>query len=276
MPERDIYLAFEEKFFSNEINRFVGSGGEMLIKGVRNREAPQTRIDVGDRLIGIGMTHIVESLSRVPGPESFRVTTEDAAKAAMRAFVVTGKNEDPEGFVFALSPLSPQDYSALVDHVAGSSVKISHETIPVGTMIISFLNMKTTYSLKTMDGSPAKNFAEACRGVRHWNVGIGGTDDFWVAHFPSDDIGMLANLSSGVRVGSIRFGLSILAGSKGVPNLKPVEFVGPSGKTTRHHFSLSGTGAGTQGLDTPFPIGLRTEIMFHPLSAHEEKNRTTC
>lgn len=63
---------FEDNFFFNELNRIVGSGGEILLKGSQNASAPRTRMDVGDRLIGIGVTHMVESLSRPPGPDSFR------------------------------------------------------------------------------------------------------------------------------------------------------------------------------------------------------------
>lgn len=258
---------FEENFFYGEVNKFVGSGGEVLIKGEKNADTPPTRIDVGDRLIGIGVTHTVESLSRPPGPDTFRafnIESGNELKAALRAFEVAKKDRAQDGFDFTLAPLSPTDYSDLIERVSGGSVKIPPESIPVGTMVLSFLDPNPTYTLGTVAGSPGANWAEATKGARHWNVGIGSPTDFWVATFPSDDVGMLSLVPSSTKIGSIRFGLSLLPGSRGVTRLKPVPCVGPSGAMTTHHFCLSGVAVGTQGLDTPFPIGLRTEIIFHP------------
>ena len=41
------FKAFQDKFFIGELNRFSGSGGEILVKGSKNLAAPATRIDVG-------------------------------------------------------------------------------------------------------------------------------------------------------------------------------------------------------------------------------------
>jgi hypothetical protein len=264
----DKVRAFEENFFYGEVNRFVGSGGEALIKGERNRDAPSTRIDVGDRFIGVGVSHLVESLSRPPGPDTFRALNlgpgSGGSKIAARAFEVARKDQTQDGFDLTLSPLSPTDYSELLERVSGGLVKVPAESIPDGTMILSFIDPNPTYTLRTMAGSPGMNWAEATKGERHWNVGISNPTDFWIASLPSDDVGMLSEIPSFAKVGSMRFGLSLLPGSRTNAGLNTVPCIGPSGETTLHHFCLSGTVVGTQGFSTPFPIGLRTEIIFHP------------
>lgn len=267
VSEKEAVRTFEDNLFYGEVNRFVGSGGEILVKGEQNKDAPPTRIDVGDRLIGIGVTHLVESLSRTPGPDAFRAMSIESSsdrKMALRAFEVATKEQVQDGFNLTLAPLSPRDYSELVERVSGGLVKIPVESIPEGTMVLSFLGAFPNYTLRTVPGSPDTNWAEITKGTRHWNVGIGSTTDFWTASFPSDDLSMLSLIPSSTKVGTISFGLSLLPGSKGITNLKRVPCVGRSGTTTTHHFYLSGTAVGTQGLDTPFPIGLRTEIVFHP------------
>ena len=131
-------------------------------------------------------------------------------------------------------------------------------------MIVSFLASDPNYTLQRVSGSPGANWLSATQGERHWNVGFAKPEDFWVANLPSDDIRLLSETPAWVRVGTIRFGLSLLPGSRGAPDLRPVPCLGPSGETTSHQFCLSGFVVGTQGFDTPFPIGLRTEILFHP------------
>lgn len=266
-PTGDRSGDFEESFFFGELNRFMGSGGEILVKGSQNTSAPPTRIDVGDRLIGIGVTHLVESLSRPPGLDSFRAFASSAsspAKSALRAFEVTGKERREDGFHFDLSALSPTDYSALVSQVSGGAVNIPANTIPPGTMIISFTDRNPTYTLAKTQTGTASNWERATKGDRHWNVGIGCSSDFWEAEFPADDIGILTQVPPTVRVGTIRFGLSLLSGSRTQTSFKPVTFARSNGQSSSHQFCLSGYVVGTQGLATLFPIGLRTEILFEP------------
>ncbi|MCC6522373.1 MAG: hypothetical protein IT373_06915 [Polyangiaceae bacterium] len=258
---------FEDNLFYGELNRFSGSGGEVLVKGPNNAGAPATRIDVGDRLIGIGVTHIVETLSRPPGPESFRAMHKESGsvtKFALRAFQVAQKVPGANGFDFGLAPLTPDEFSDLTERVSGGAVRIAPNTIPAGTMILSFLDAAPTYTLKSVAGSPGVNWSAATKGERHWNVGIESPSDFWAASLPSDDIGALALMPSWMTIGTITFGLSLLPQSKGMTNFRPVPCVGPTGTTTTHHFCLSGAATGTQGFDTPFPIGLRTQIIFQP------------
>lgn len=273
VPVLDNVSAFEKRFFHGEVNRFVGSGGEQLIKGPENCDAPPTRIDVGDRLIGIGIAHYVESLSRPPGPGTFR-SFSDNMKMAARAFMVKDKRQVLEGFHFDLAPLSPDEYSALITRVSNGAVRIAPATIPEGTMVISFLDAAPTYSLQTFSNSPAANWERATKGERHWNVGVAGPDDFWEAQFPSDDIAALTQMPSSMKVGTIRFGLSLLSGSHTGSRFQPVPCMRQSGKTSMHQFCLSGHVVGTQGLNTPFPIGLRTEIVFHP--AHLVSSQERC
>lgn len=279
----------DELFFFNELNRFLGSGGEILVNEMLSEDDPTTpgvdrdgtvadpdldgpipphliqRLDVGDRLIGIGIAHAVESLSRPPGRETFHALVSSGPKAALRAFVVVKKEVIESGFKFTFGPLSPQEFSDLVAEVSDGLVKIPVESIPEGTMVLSFDHDDSEYTLESIPGSPGRNWELATAGARHWNIGVAQGTDFWVANFDSDDLGLLSLLPSSAKVGSIRFGLSLLPGSKGYSKLEKVSCVGPDGNTTMHHFCLSGTAAGTNGFDTPFPIGLRTEIIFRPV-----------
>jgi len=56
----------EDNFFYNETNRFVGSGGEILHKKDQSRGPQLTKMEVGDILIGISITHLIETLGRPP------------------------------------------------------------------------------------------------------------------------------------------------------------------------------------------------------------------
>lgn len=259
--------AFHNLFFYNEINKFSGSGGELLVKGAGNASAPSSRIDVGDRLVGIGVAHTVESLSRTPGPDSYRATNSPAPmpKIAARAFQVSNKTRDPSGFSFDFEPLPANDFSTLVEQVSHGAVKLAPETIPPKTMVLSFLDLNPTYTLESISGSPGENWLRSTRGERHWCVGIGKDTDFWAAKFPVDDISLLPQIPTWTKIGSINFGLSLLPGSPSPVALEPVPGAHPSGVATTHDFSLFGTVVGTQGLNTAFPIGLRTEIIFKPL-----------
>jgi hypothetical protein len=258
---------FEDNFFYDELNRFVGSGGEVFLKGARNLNSSSTRMDVGDRLIGIGVTHVIENLSQPPGPDSFEAmnfSTGKELKKAVRAFEVAKKSNGPDGFDFEFKPLSPQDYCDTLELVSTGAVRIRPESIPPGTIILSFLDSTQTYTLRTVPGSPSENWVRAVKGTRHWNVGIATSEDFWSASFPSDDIGLLTQLPPSAKAGRITFGLSLMPKSKGKANLIPVSIAELSGRSTHHHFYLEGHACGVKGLDTPFMIGLRTEIIFHP------------
>jgi hypothetical protein len=254
--------AFASKFFFNEVNNLVGSGGEYLIKA-KGSKSPATRIEVGDFFIGVGATHLVESMSRNPGPAAFRLAV-GPAKSAYRAFEIKKKNKSDRGFDFEVGALSAQAYSALLETVSDGAVKIASDSIPHGTMILSFLDNRPTYTLDTTKGSPRANWEAAAKGERHWNVGVGKPDDFWVASLPSDDYSTLSQVPPWTKIGSIQFGLSLLSGSAGTLRLDPSPCVGPTGRTTTHDFCFSGNVVGKQGLDTPFPILMRTEITFRP------------
>lgn len=259
---------FAEAFYFGELNRFVGSGGELLLKSEDAVEAESTRLGVGDRLIGLGITHVVESLSRPPGPESFRAVNLPSnyqMKVAARSLRITDKRETPNGYEFGFEPLAPAEFSNLLASLSDDRVQIAADTIPDGTYVLSILHDGPGYSLASQ-GDDALTWEAATTGTRHWNVGVGKPDDFWWAEFPSDDIGLLAILPPHERVGQIRFGLSLLEGSAGAIDLVPVEVSNPFGGTSAHDFCLSGAAVGVLGLTTPFPIGLRTEILFHPLT----------
>lgn len=260
--------SFERTLFPNEVIRFIGSGGESLIKA--DSDAPTTRMDVGDRLIGIGMTHLVESMSRPSGPDATHlpaVAAGNSVKIAARAIELTGKEQSANGFDFWFEPLPPIEFSDLIRGVSGSRVHLDPESIPAGTFVLSYVDEKPDYTLGTVGESVVSNWERATKGERHWNVGVGKEDDFWMARFPSDDIGLLAYLPPWETVGEIRFGLSILEGSRGWSEFETVMARTPGGRETRHHFYLQGAAAGVQGLDSPFPIGLRTQILFHPTSS---------
>ena len=257
---------FDETLFAGGLNRMVGSGGELLIKNPDTPESPRDKMEVGDCLIGIGATHLVENLDQPPGPDAFRATslnTPGDKKMAMRAFRIADKTEGANGFDIRLSPLSPKEYSLLVAQVSGGLVHVPPSTIPAGTMIISFVDPQSQYTLKSIGASVAPLWAAATTGSRYWTVGVGKAEDFWEASFPSDDINFLRMMESSERVGSIRFGLTLL--DSGVSKLSFDSVThSTSGKSTHHEFVLSGAAAGTKGLDSPFPIGLRTEIVCRP------------
>lgn len=254
---------FASKFFFNEVNSMVGSGGEFLIKAKGSR-SPATVIEVGDFFCGIGATHFIESLSRNPGPNAFRDVMP--AKAAARAFEIKQKVKTDSGFDFHVGPLSPQTYSQILETASEGALRIVPSTIPPGTMILSFLDKDPTYTLDRVDGSPGANWLATAKGERHWNVGIAKPDDFWMASLPSDDFSLLAQIPPSTKIGSIRFGLSMLPGSAGAHTLRldPSPCAGPTGRTTTHDFCFSGAVIGKQGLDTPFPILMRTEITCRP------------
>ena len=261
--------SFESAFFPGEVNRFVGSGGEVLVKGEGNSE--ETTIEVGDQLVGIGVTHLVETLDRPPGLDTFHafgvhdVRHPLTKKVAMRGFEVVFKEGGEGGYDFGFAPLAPDRYAALVERVSGGAVSIPPETIPEGTMVVSFLDPDPAYTLAAVKGSPGANWAAAAKGARHWNVGIGDPSDFWAASFPSDDVGVLATVPPSVSFGTIRFGLSLLSGESGFTTFERVPFPDPAREATSHQFCLLGEAVGTAGLDTPFPIGLRTKITFKPV-----------
>jgi hypothetical protein len=254
----------ETAFYPGSLNRFVGSGGEVLLK--EDPKAPPGRMDVGDRLIGIGITHLIENMDTPPGPESFRSSKEEdrPMKVAARSFRVTSKVAGEAGHDFRFEPLPPEEYSEALAEVSEGAVAISPDSIPPGTIILSFIDAEGAYTLRTLADSPGANWVAATSGSRHWNVGFAGETDFWSASFPSDEISLLRELPPTVEVGSIRFGLSLLPESRTTVELEQVACLHPSGETTMHHFCLEGRAAGTKDLDTPFPIGLRTAITFRP------------
>lgn len=253
--------AFAQNFFFNEVNNMVGSGGEHLVKGTKRGAA--SRIEVGDYFIGVGATHLIETLSRNPGPNAFRVA-DVPAKTAARAFEIKRKVKTKTGFDFEVGALSSEAYSELLQRASNGAVRIAASSIPPGTMILSFLDEHPTYTLDTIDGSPGANWLATTKGERHWNVGIGKPDDFWVASLPSDDFSVLRRIPPWMKIGSIQFGLSLLPGSAGTLKLEKSQCVRPGGKTTRHDFCFSGAVIGKQRLKTPFPILMRTEITFRP------------
>jgi hypothetical protein len=258
---------FDLTLYSGELNRIVGSGGELLIKNPANKQGSPTKMEVGDCLIGIGATHFVESLSRPPGLDAFRAMSHEnmanERKMAMRAFLISEKNKSDDGFDFRMTPLSPENYSQLLGKVSEGKMNISSATIPSGTMIISFVDAKSKYTLKSAGSSVAPLFANATTGERYWTVGLGKDDDFWEASFPSDDVQFLKMMDSAERVGKIKLGLSLL--DFGVYKIRFASIVHTAlGKISMHEFVLNGAAAGTKGLDSPFPIGLRTEIVCRP------------
>lgn len=261
-------IYFDEAMFLNDLNMIVGSGGEVIVKGPGNLNAPPMRLDVGDRLIGIGITHGIENCSLPPGPDAvvaFIGGGPIKPKTALRAFEVTSKIPTVDGFDFGFAPLSSQDYSETLATVTHGKVMIAPETIPLGAVILSFLDPDaTSYTLQMIDGSPDENWIRATNGVRYWTVGMANSEDFWAASFPSDDMGMLSSIPRSVRVGSIRFGLSLLSGGDSALTFEAIPYTNPMGGTTHHHFVLSGAATGTLGINTPFPIGLRTEILCRP------------
>lgn len=264
----DERLPFEEAFFLDELNRFVGSGGEVLVKPDDYDGDDPTRMEVGDRLVGIGITHFIENLSHPPGPMTFRpvhLESDYQMKVAARAFVVSAKRETDPGFEFEFEALTPREFSRLLIQISDGRVELDPDTIPEGSMVLSLLHDEAGYTLEAL-GDPAGNWSAATAGRRHWNVGVASDDDFWWARFPSDDLGLLADLPPYARVGEIRFGLSMLPDSREPVPLEPTPTEHPSGRTTTHDFCLSGFATGVAGFDTPFPIGLRTAIRFSPVS----------
>ncbi len=289
-PPKD--LTVNGSVFNNELNRFLGTGGEILINSVLSGDDPATpgfdpdgtmadpdldgpipphliqRLDVGDRLVGIGVTQEVECLSCPPSSASSRAFRAAGShqKAALRAFKVKDKETLPDCFKFSFEPLAPEEFSATVQEASGGAVTVSPESIPAGTMVVSFDDSSPNFTLLTGSGSPGMNWVEATDGARHWNIGVGSPTDFWASSFPSDDLGLLPLLSSTTSAGSIRFGLSLLSSGPGMGI--PVEKVrceGPAGPVAVD-FCLSGSPVGTLGVSTPFPIGLRTEVRFHPMT----------
>jgi len=245
----------------------VGTGGEIISKAPANRNRGRdTVIEIGDRLVGIGMTHFIESMERVPGLDNpVRDGEGGPEKLAARAFVATERNETREGVEFRFSPLSPQEFSSLVEEVSNGQAQIDPTSIPEGTMVLSFLMKEERYTLARQEGSPGSNWRAVVSGERHWNVGIARKSDFWHALFPGDDVAVVRNLAPWTHLGQIRFGLSMLEQSRGAMELERVPTVHPEGGETYHDFSLNGSVSGTRGLETDFYIGLRTAILCKPL-----------
>lgn len=143
---------------------------------------------------------------------------------------------------------------------------IPPQTIPQGTMILSFVsNRPTDYTLQNVTGSPGLNWQAAVSDVRQWNVGVSKDTDFWTATLPSDDIAPLATMEPWTTIGAIRFGLSMLPGSPGAISLGPVSCSHPSGRETSHDFCFYGHVTGSRGLNTVFPLCMRTEVICRPI-----------
>lgn len=289
----------DQVLFTGQTNRLVGIGGEIVINRVLSGDDPLTpgndpdgqvadpdgdgpipahliqRLDVGDWLVGIGVTQRVECvdcpvdraapddrglvrrLGRFPGGLGID-------KSAARGFEVRTKERILEAYRYTFQPLSPEDFSRAVAEASGGTVNIPAASIPRGTMVVSFQDRTPGFTLASRQGSPGVNWREATDGTRHWNVGVARQTDFWMATFPSDDIGMVALLPEGTRVGMIRFGLSLLDGGDGeILPMKPVSCEGPNGAVTVD-VCLSGTAVGTRGAGTAFPIGLATEVRLQP------------
>src|ERR1044071_6256892 len=139
---------FEDNFFFGRTNRLSGSGGELLVKGVGNQYA--TRMEIGDRLIGIGITEWIEDTERSTSDFLREIGPNQLgdSKLALRAFEISNKKSRGIGYEFSLSPLKPKEYSELVELVSDGAVKISPESIPQGTLILSFIDPNTTYTLE--------------------------------------------------------------------------------------------------------------------------------
>lgn len=256
---------FDDGFFFNEINRISGSGGEILVKSPENAKSPATQIDVGDHFIGIGLAHGLENLGETLGLKSFRLPL-DITKTVARGPEVIKKEKTSSGFNFHFGPLSPQEFSESLEKVSEGRVMVPANSIPKGTIVLSYLDDKPAYTLESIEGSPGENWERATKGDRHWNVGVAKESDFWFASFPWDDIRMLAQIPSSTNVGSISFGLSLLpGGNTKIKEFKPVEAIHPTGKTTTHQFYLSGASTGTKNWNSPFTVGLRTGILCHPV-----------
>lgn len=278
-----------EALFAGQLNRLPGVGGEILVNRVLSEDDPSTpgrdpdgemgdpdgdgpipphviqRLDIGDRLVGIGTTLAIHCTQCEPGQGPRELgTASDQAKHAARAFVVAGKERVPRGFRFRFSPLSPEEYSATLREASGGAIVIPPESIPRGTMVLSFDDAEPSFSLSREAGSPASNWRGATDGIRHWNVGVAKETDFWMSTFPTDDLALVELMAPEQRIeSSIRFGLSLLPGGLGEElKLTPVECEGPDG-VVKVDFCLTGSVVGTAGIETPFPIGLDTEVRLH-------------
>lgn len=252
--------------FLGERNQMVGSGGELLVKAERNADSPETVIEVGDVLVGIGVNHLVESLDRPPGLEAFRAARSDEPQPmALRAMRVKTKRWTATGVAFTFEPLAPTEYSELISKLTDGRASIPAESIPKGTFILSFLDERL-YTVKRLGDTAAENIARVATAERQWNVGVAQETDFWMAEFPSDEISNLSKLTRDTAVGQIRFGLSLLPGSRTTLRFeRKAECIGPMGRATLHDFCLSGSAAGVRGFDTAFPIGLKTQIVTFPV-----------
>ncbi len=256
---------FEDNIYFGNKNRFSGSGGEILVKGDGNTKP--NRMEVGDRLIGIGITERIENLNSAD-PSIFNEVGRGYfgdSKLALRAFRIAEKRKRGFGCQITLAALEPTEYSMLVEKVSYGSVNIPAETIPSGTIILSFIDPDTNYTLKPLKEGPSQNWLNATKGVRHWNVGIGKPDDFWMARFPSDNVKLLKFIPKWIALGGIWFGLSILSGSNRSIKLKKVAHSAPISQESYHDFCLNGKVVGSLGQKGQFPIGLKTKITFHPL-----------
>lgn len=282
----------EENLFLNESNRFVGRGADLLINLVLSGDDPATpgfdpdgeigdpdgpdgpipphliqRIDVGDVFTGIGNTDTVECLSCPPGSETIHTlgSVGNNAKVAVRAFKAIGKERVPDGFNITFGPVTPVEFSEIIATASNGAVVIAAESIPVGTMVLVFDDPTPNYTQMTVSGSPGTNWVEATDGTRLWNVGIESPENFWMATFLSDDLGMLPLMPPTFKTGTIKFGLSRLPGGEGRITFEPVPYAGPEGKMMNVDFCFKGTAVGTFDVETPFPIHLETEVRFHPV-----------
>jgi hypothetical protein len=142
-------------------------------------------------------------------------------------------------------------------------------------MVVSFEDRTPGFTLAARQGSPGFNWMQATNGTRHWNVGVARPTDFWMAEFPTDDVGMLPLLAEGSRVGKISFGLSLLRGGEGeYLAVEPIPCEGPKGSVTVD-VCLTGAATGTKGSGSAFPIGLSTEVRLRPTGRAPERRGTT-
>ena len=279
------YLSFGKLLFKNEMNQFVGVGGEVILNITLSPDDPKTkgldpdgkiadpdddgpikshkivRLDVGDRLAGIGWTTKINCVScRSSGKNVHQIDfSTDHGKAALRAFQVIDKKLNEDGtYSFKFGPLTPEQYSETIKEASNGAINIPPESIPPGTVILSYIDKTPKFTLKKINGSPKINWIEATNGVRHWNVGIKTDIDFWESRFKTDNVGILEVMPKEYELGQINFGLSVLDGSRGKVKLNKVKSI----HNTEHDFVLEGKAIGTYNSDEAFPIGLQTTITF--------------
>lgn len=261
----DAIRRFDSGMFFDQLNRINGTGGEILVKSPENaRRGNDSIVEEGDVFIGLGLAHMLENISEPGGLDTFRLVLSPA-KSVARALRVVDKVRAQTGVSLDLAPLEPTEFSEILATVSDGRAVVDPETIPDGTIILSYVVTDPDYTMRKIKGSPGENWYRGVRGDRHWNVGFGAKQDFWTASLPSDDLSRLTEFPSRVDVGEIRFGLSLLEGSQtAVGEFRPVEFRNARGEPTEHQFCLSGKVTGTRDWDSAFNISLRTFIVCHP------------